>query len=228
MNVFFCCPKILNYQQNIIDFNTFKEVTTNPGEGLNNLILFVMKKAVRSCDVLNLSLYQLSIYYSNEIQLGYSNSGNFKLKESYISMLLDKNHIDVREQKSIEEIIDIWRDGIFDSSDSNSSDSDFRASSNTINDSPSSPVDLTENQKSSSSSETTLQNNEEADTDQEAEELEKEPIVRLQGPATLKAIRAKELANSDKIVFDEKNRIWNVNDNGTYNIVKLYPLFCTR
>ena len=214
-----------------------------------------MKKALRPCDVLNLSLYQLSIYYFNEISLGYTNNGTYKLKDCFLDMILDKNHINLKEQKTLEQIIEVWQDNFHDSlsNDSKSSSSDASCNSPLINidhanknlsnsdASCNSPIlsfdrvdspEIRETNSSSSSSVTLINNLN--DTAVEADDYlddlvpEKEPIVRIKGPATLKAIRAKELLNTKgAIIFDFEKKIWTVFDSGVYNIVRMYPPLCT-
>lgn len=56
-------------------------------------------------DVLCLAMYQLSIYYSNEILLGFANKGEYKLKPEYIDSKIDAKYIITREVREPTEII---------------------------------------------------------------------------------------------------------------------------
>ncbi len=67
-----------------------------------------MKCLRRPVDVLCLSLYCLSIYFSNEIARGYCGIGNYTLKEQHLDMALHADHLDLREQYTMESIIETW------------------------------------------------------------------------------------------------------------------------
>ena len=60
-------------------FNFFPGVTTNQCEGLNNLLKILNERVELPLDVVILSIQQLSIYYSNEIKIGFGNRGNYRL-----------------------------------------------------------------------------------------------------------------------------------------------------
>ncbi len=81
---------------------------TNGGEGLNNLISLVMENKRRPVDILAFSLYRLSVYYSNEIMLGYSGTGQYKLKDRYLDMTLHRSHVNLREQFTFKQITEAW------------------------------------------------------------------------------------------------------------------------
>ena len=64
--------------------------TTSPAEGLNSLFEKVMEHKQRPVDVLNIAMLQLSIHYCNEIKLGFTNIGNYKLKQEFSSPRIDR------------------------------------------------------------------------------------------------------------------------------------------
>ena len=58
-----------------IFFNSFSGLTSNGGEGINNLLKVCNDRTDLPLDVVVLSCFQLSIYYCNEIKLGFGSEG---------------------------------------------------------------------------------------------------------------------------------------------------------
>ena len=61
-------------------FNDFTGLTTNHGEGLNNLLKEIAERKELPLDVLVLICFHLSIFYCNEIKIAFANKGNYRLK----------------------------------------------------------------------------------------------------------------------------------------------------
>jgi hypothetical protein len=224
----------------------------------NNLLKMVLKRHHRPVDVVNLSLLQLSIYFCNEIKLGFSNNGEFKLKPEYIENKTEKEHINLRTQYTLKEIVDEWIEtessGTESSVSTNSpltprpitpDSSPISQNPNSPSSSPLTPSPISPRSKPRSSSsplrETPLinrgsalnnlsssttsssttssptikdtnnskSNTDDDETDPISEDDEPPSVVRTQPPATVKAIRAKEIANGENsCVFNEEKKIW--------------------
>jgi hypothetical protein len=92
--------------------------------------------------VKNLSLLSLSVYYSNEIKLGFSGNGDYRLKSEFSDLTIEKSHISLREQYTIEEIIQTWRDNFPDPSSGTSGTSGTSSDSSTKSNEESSPTPI--------------------------------------------------------------------------------------
>jgi len=90
-------------------YSETKGMQTNGGEGLNNLFGLIMDNKRRPVDILAFSLYRFSVYYSNEILLGYTGTGQYKLKEKYLDMRLHHSHVNLREQFTFKQIVETWQ-----------------------------------------------------------------------------------------------------------------------
>ncbi|RNA44067.1 hypothetical protein BpHYR1_014825 [Brachionus plicatilis] len=87
-------------------FNNFTGLTTNQSEGLNNLLKMINKRNEVPLDVIVLSVHQLSIYYSNEVKLGFGNRGNYGLKPEFQEMcFLDTRYINIRESMAPSDVV---------------------------------------------------------------------------------------------------------------------------
>ncbi|RNA23232.1 hypothetical protein BpHYR1_014571 [Brachionus plicatilis] len=87
-------------------FNTFSGLTTNQSEGLNNLLKMINTRNEVPLDVIVLSVHQLSIYYSNEVKLGFGNRGNNRLKPEFQEMcFLDTRYINIRESMAPSDVV---------------------------------------------------------------------------------------------------------------------------
>ncbi len=73
-------------------FNQFTGVTTNHGEGLNNLWKQVTSRVAQPVDVLCLAMRQISVYYHNEIMLGMDNKGKKILIKYKKNKYINKNN----------------------------------------------------------------------------------------------------------------------------------------
>ena len=64
-------------------FNFYTGITTNQSEGLNFLFKFHQENKDLPLDVVVLSFYQLSIYFTNELIYGFGNRGTYRLRSEY-------------------------------------------------------------------------------------------------------------------------------------------------
>ena len=88
------------------NFNSINGITTNPAEGLNFLLKLVLEHKIRPLDVVCLALLQLSIFYCNEIKLGFGNKGNYKLDPLLSSKYqLDSRYILTRQVTDAVDVI---------------------------------------------------------------------------------------------------------------------------
>ena len=74
-------------------FNEFTGITTNHGEGLNNLYKLLLERTSMPLDIVVLCFFHLSIYYSNEIKLGFANNGNYRLKSEFHKYAIPRSMI---------------------------------------------------------------------------------------------------------------------------------------
>ncbi|CAF0812270.1 unnamed protein product, partial [Brachionus calyciflorus] len=87
-------------------FNNFSGVTTNQSEGLNNLLKIINERIELPLDLVILSVQQLSIFYTNEIKIGFGNRGNYRLRPEFREIcFVDTRFISTRETMSPSEII---------------------------------------------------------------------------------------------------------------------------
>ena len=87
-------------------WNEFSGVTTNHSEGLNNLLKWFQDRKFLSLDLVMLSIYQITIYYYNEIKRGFGNLGEYQLKTLYQSCFIIVTISELRECKHPTHIID--------------------------------------------------------------------------------------------------------------------------
>ena len=88
-------------------FNNYTGITTNHAEGLNSLFKDLNNKHSVPIDTLCLSLLHITIYYSNEIKIAFSNTGNYRLKPQYAKFKIDRSFIHTRDTMEPSKIIHV-------------------------------------------------------------------------------------------------------------------------
>jgi hypothetical protein len=86
-------------------WNEFSGITTNHGEGLNNLVKWFQDRKFLSLDLVMLSIYQITIYYYNEIKRGFGNLGEYQLKTLFQSCYIAVTMAELRECKHPTQVI---------------------------------------------------------------------------------------------------------------------------
>lgn len=163
-------------------FNDFTGIITNQAEGLNNLFKYILERKTKPLDVVVLALYQLSIYYSNEIKLGFENIGEYKLKAEFKHFSTEKEYLQQREVTDPVEIVKKLIDDVQNFNEvagcSNlnvisTSDSDYTIDSNN---STASNTTTTNTIKAASNSNKTI-TNDDTDKDDIDDDLENDCII---------------------------------------------------
>ena len=74
-------------------FNEISGLTTNHSEGMNFVFKDLQDHKELPLDCVCLSLFNLSIYYCNEIKKGFGNTGEFRLRPGFMHYFIDSKHI---------------------------------------------------------------------------------------------------------------------------------------
>ena len=75
-------------------FSDISGITTNVGEGLNNLMHAMLEEKLMPVDTVVSVMHFLSIYYCNEIKRGFCNIGEFKLKPEFLNLKQRKDELE--------------------------------------------------------------------------------------------------------------------------------------
>ena len=90
-------------------YNCYSGITTNQSEAFNTVLKCLQKWREAPVDCILFSLYQLQVYYLNEIQRGLCQSGDYKLSAHFANCARDPT-----EMKFIESICPQDRLGYYD------------------------------------------------------------------------------------------------------------------
>ena len=87
-------------------YNSYSGITTNQSEGFNTVMKRLQKWKEAPLDSVILSLYQLPVYYYNEIQRGLCQCGDFKLATDFVSFARGPDEVKLIESVPPQSIVE--------------------------------------------------------------------------------------------------------------------------
>ena len=86
-------------------YNPYSGVTNNQSEGLNRMMKDFQSWKEAPLDTLVLALYQLQVYYANEVRRGFAGLGQYHLAETYKSIKIDAQDVEYIRACTPDEIV---------------------------------------------------------------------------------------------------------------------------